>query len=315
MSEIKFGAPSGYAPDPNPNPNLNSNSKPVIDVKTEVVPTPDPETKIETTTTVAPPVTVPQVRPPCCALAPSGLVLGDKLPDFKDIILPRLNLVQNIGGLKDLFDPGTIVFGHVTGEQTILFTPQRVDPKTGNVVHPPSPPATVCVLGFRPTRFVEKVVGGARGLIVNTEEEVRANGGTVDYNEHKLKKAAGMKLFQPLADAVIAVEAPAGMTAAAAENSPFIYEVLGKHYALGLWSMKGSIYTAAAKQVFFTNRAMGYLSKGYPTRMFSVTAFEKSFENGNKSWVPTCIPCCVTPPEFLVFVARVLNAPEAPAGE
>src|SRR4051812_4947429 len=70
------------------------------------------------------PATVPAVIPSALP-APTGLVLGDKLPDFSEIILPRINIVQNIGKLKDVFDPGSIVLG----QQVILFTPPRKDIK------------------------------------------------------------------------------------------------------------------------------------------------------------------------------------------
>ena len=268
---------------------------PVIDTQATVTPAPADATNPNP----------PAVRAPSQVAAPSGLVLGDKLPEFKDIILPRLNLVQNIGQLKDSFTPGSIVFG----QNAVLYCPQENDPKTGNCKVPASPPVRICVLGFRPTRYVEAVEGGAgRGLICNTEAEVRANGGTMDYQEWKLKKAAGMKRFQPLAEAVIAIERP---EICADDDTVFVYTVAGKKVAIGLWAMKGTSYTAAAKRVFFTARAMGCLTKGYPTRIFSLTTREESFNGTNKAWVPVCLPIEKTSEEFLAFVAGVLNPPEA----
>jgi hypothetical protein len=41
----------------------------------------------------------------------SGLLLGDYLPELKDIILPRVNIVQGIGKLQETFPKGAIVFG------------------------------------------------------------------------------------------------------------------------------------------------------------------------------------------------------------
>lgn len=273
---------------------------PVIDIKTEVVPTPDPETKVECTTTVAAPLPPPAVQTPM-GVAPSGLVLGDKLPEFKDIILPRLNLVQNIGLLKDQFPPGSVVFG----QNTLVYAPQVNDKATGNVKTSATAPVELVVLGFRPTRFVEKVIGGARGLIVDTEDAVRANGGTLDFNEAKLKAKDGMKLFQPLADAVIALKRP---SICADDGTVFVYPIEGHKYALGLWSMKGTAYTAAAKRVFFTNRAVGCLRGGYPTRHVALTTKEESFQGTtNKAWVPICLLTKETSPEFLAFVASVLS--------
>lgn len=237
------------------------------------------------------------------ALAPQGLVLGDKLPDFSDIILPRINIAQNIGELKDSYTPGTVVFGTDTG-RTVLYMPPDIDTNTGNVKRVATLPAHICVLGFRPTRFVEKVVGGIRGQICNTEAEVRAAGGTLDYTEQKLKAASGMKLFQPLAEAVVTIEKP---EAAADDDTVFVYAIEGKKYALGLWSMKGTAYTSAAKRVFFTARSLGCLRGGYPTWHFDLTTRLEKYPGGNQAWIPICVAKTKSSPEWLAFVAQILN--------
>jgi hypothetical protein len=248
-----------------------------------------------------PATTAPQ---PVSKIGPSGLVLGDKIPDFKDIILPRINLVQNIGELKESFSPGMVVLGR----QTVVFTPPKME--KGVEVAKASAPAVIVVLGFRPTRFSEKVVGGVQGLTLNSEAEVAQNGGTLDHKEFELKKASGMKLFQPLADALVAVQRPDDC---ADDDTVFGYDVDGKKYALALWAMKGTAYTEAAKRVFFTGRAVGILKKGYPTYSFTIATREKPYPNGNKAWIPVCLPGQKTSPAFLNFVASVLGAPETEA--
>lgn len=249
------------------------------------------------------------------APAPAGLVLGDKIPEFKDIILPRLNIVQGLGDLKDAFPQGGLVFN----QSVLLWAPPIIDKATGNVTKPASPPVIITCLGFRPTRYVEKVQGGIRGRIVDTEEQVKTCGGTTDYNEAKMKASAGMTLFQPLAEALIAIERPEAM---ADDDTVFVYPAGGKKYALALWGMKGTAYTAAAKRVFFTNRAVGNLRQGYPTRSFALTTRWTSYEGNNGAHVPVLIPHAVSTPEFLAFVASVLQSPmssqedgSAPAGQ
>jgi hypothetical protein len=225
-------------------------------------------------------------------------VLGDKLPDFKDIILPRINLVQNIGQMKESFDSGQLIFN----QAVVLFTPPTI--KGGEVTIPGTPPVNMTVLGFRPTRYCEKVTGGVRGLIVNTEEEVVRAGGTLDYKEWELKKASGMKRFEPLADMLVAIERPESCK----ENeADFCYEVGGKNYALALWALRGVCYTAAAKRVFFTHRAVGCLRKGYPTFTYAVTTRMDNYSGGNSAWVPVCVPTTKSTPEFLAFVQSILN--------
>jgi hypothetical protein len=163
-------------------------------------------------------------------------------------------------------------------------------------------------MGFRPTRYVEKVTGGARGLIVNTEDEVRAAGGTLDYKEWNLKKASGMKRFEVLAEALVAIERPEHV---ADDETVFVYPVTDgdktRKFALALWAMKGTAYTAAAKRVFFTNRAVGCLRKGYPTRSFQLSTRFESFDNGNGAWVPVALPGAESTPGFMEFARAILN--------
>jgi len=244
------------------------------------------------------------VRSGNMAMGPTGLVLGDKIPDFQDIILPRMNIVQNIGKLKDSFDSGALVLN----QQDALFIPPAVNAKTGIVERESTPPVFLTVLGFRPTRYCEKVPGGGKGMIVNTEADVRSNGGTLDYAEWNLKKAAGMKRFEPLADALVAIERPASFVD---DDSVFVYEVDGKKIALALWALRGTSYTTAAKRVFFTARAVGCLRGGYPTWQYAVSTREETYDSGNKAWIPVCLPKVKTTPVFMDFVRSVLSAPQS----
>jgi hypothetical protein len=234
------------------------------------------------------------------AVAPATALLGDKIPSFDEIILPRVNLVQNTGKLKDTFEPGSLILG----QQMVLFCPPDIDLQTGNVRRAATPPATITVLGFRPTRFCEKVEGGARGLIVSSEEQVRAAGGTLDYNEWKLKRAQGMKRFETLADAAVLIERP---EAAADDDTVFIFPADGKKYALALWGMRGTSYTHAAKKVFFTQRATGCLRVGgYPSFAFSVSARQEVYQN-NPYWIPVAVAKEKSKPEFLELAKAILG--------
>lgn len=275
-------------------------------------PTPETEVVNETPTTAtetaaAPAETAVATRPTNTSVASGGLVLGDKLPTFEEIIIPRLNLVMNIGQMTESFEPGELVYN----QSLVVYTPPKVNAQNV-VVRPGTPALNITVLGFRDTRFVEKIPGGGRGMIVNTEEDVRKAGGTLDYNEWKLKSKDGMKRFEYLADAVIVIRRPTDQVQVDGKtrdripdnDSAFIFEVEGHKYCLALWGMKGSVYTAAAKRVFFTQRQMGCLRKGgYPSWNYTVTTYEAPFQNGQKSWVPKCEACEQNTPAFINWVA------------
>ena len=150
-------------------------SAPTIDVAAEVTNTP----KTETAAAPPAPPAAAESQVPATIGGGAGDFAGDYLPGFKDVILPRLNIVQSIGQLKDQFPQGALVYG----QSLVLFTPPVIDRATGNIKTPALPPVEITIIGWRPTRFVEKIQGGDRGMIVNSEDEVRAAGGTLDYNE------------------------------------------------------------------------------------------------------------------------------------
>ena len=215
--------------------------------------------------------------------------------------MPRVNIVQNLGDLKDEFPMGALVLG----KSVELWRPPVI--KNGVITDAAPPPVEIIVAGFRPTRYVEKTTGGKRGNIVNTPQDVVAAGGTTEYAEAaRLKKP----LYQPLAEAVILVRKPEGVPDS--EGTDFSFEVpegegkVGK-YALAFWSLKGSAYTAAGKSVLFKERRLGYLSKcGYPGRHFSLTTLWKEWEGGSAAWIPVLVPCKTTDAATLEWIQNLL---------
>lgn len=272
MAEIKFGSENGAAP------------APTIEVKATVV-TQEPTT--EPTQAVA-------VR--------GGFKLGDRLPGFRDVILPRLNLVQNMGELKESFPVGALVFD----KSTVLYTPPVIDAKAGTITKAATAPLVLYVIGIVSERFAEKVVGAIGGITVDTEDEVRANGGTLDYKEWKAKEKEGMRRFEPLVELLLAIEKPSEVND---ENSVFGFDVGDKKMAIGFWSCRGVVYTHAVKKVFNFHRLAGCLKDGYYTNGFSVTTRNEKWSNGNAAWVPICVPCKTkSSPEVLEFVRNIVGA-------
>lgn len=230
-----------------------------------------------------------------------GFPIGDDLPGFKDVMFPRLNLVHAIGGLKDTFTPGEVVFG----QTTVLFSPPIIDKKTGNPVQAATPPVNVTVVGIISKRFSEKVAGGIGGMIVDTEAAVREHGGTLDYNEFKLKEKSGMRRFENLVDMLVAIRRPESV---ADDDTVFTFPVGASKYALALWAVKGSAYTHAYKKVLAYARLAGCLKAGYPTHSFSLTTrLESRAGIAEPWWVPVLVPAEKSTPDFLEFVAAIVN--------
>jgi hypothetical protein len=282
MAEVKFGKDgAGQAP--------------VVDVqsKVEQVPTPVPGVTVPATTTVA--------GGEVARTDGERLTLGDDLPGFRDCIFPRINISQNIGELRKTFTPGTIVFD----SKVVLFEPPVIDGKTKAITKPASAPANITVIGIISKRFSEKIVGGVGGMIVDSEAEVRSNGGTLDFKEHKQKEKDGMKLFQPLIDMLVAIRKPADVKD---DDTVFGFAV-GKSdkYALGLWAVKGTSYTHAFKKVLAFQRLAGVLKGGYPTHSFALSSRVETYTGGNEAHVPILVPDAKSTPEFMEFVKQIVN--------
>lgn len=284
---------------------------PVIDIKTEQVPTPVAGVTVECHT--GGPVTdvkveggVSPVGVPAVQSRNAGFISGDDLPAFKDVMLPRLNIVHDIGGLKDTFSPGELVWG----QQTVLFTPPVINKQTGNVDRQGTAPVILTVLGEVQKRFHEIVEGGMGGMIVNTEAEVRTSGGTLDYSEWKMKKQAGMKRFGPLLDLLVVIQRPATVKD---DDAVFGFEVEGHKYALGLWSLSKTSYTEGFKKSLGIHRLTGVLKGkrteggGYPAHSFAVSTRLHPYPGGNKAWVPVVIPNAKSTPAFAEFVNAIVN--------
>lgn len=242
----------------------------------------------------------PQLDPtPPAPKVENAVARRSGLPSIRDVILPHINLVHEKSKTAALYPVGSITFA----EKVLLYSPPSINMETGNVIRAAMPPVGITVLEFKPTRYVEKVQDGI-GDIVDSEQKVVASGGTLDYSEWNLKKASGMKLFQVLAEALIAIERPEHI---ADDDTLFTFKVNDKKYALAIFSMKGSAYTEACKKGLHLWRLTGCLVPGYPTFSFNLTTKYKAFKTGNSAWVPIVTARTKSTPEFLAFAAEVLG--------
>lgn len=235
-------------------------------------------------------------------------VYQDTRPALSEVILPRLNLVHSVGLLKDSFTPGS----YVHNQQLTLYTPALINVKSQTIERAGTPPLTVTFLALQPVRFFENVKGGGRGLICDTEAEVRAAGGTVNYKEFKLKEAAGIKRFDYACNCLLAIERPESVVD---DDTTFVFEVDGKKLALCLYNMKGSAFTVLKGSVN-TAKLTGCLRGGLSTWSWSLSArTEPTPDRSSTYWKPVLVPCKKSTPAFLEFAASVLAAPKVESPE
>ena len=204
-------------------------------------------------------------RPVSAPVSKAAPTFDDENIGFEDIRLPSLIFVHGVGEMAKSYNPGEIVLAQ--NEVLLLHTPSNAAKRVVG-----DPPLVIIPLGFRKRRYVEKLEGGARGRMVNSEEAVAEVGGTLDYAEWKANKK--MPLFQALATGLFLIERPEKIKDE--ENLTFPYEVNGKHYTLALWSMKGTAYTNGAKH-FFTAKKIGPLKAGgYRSHSWTLTTAIKA---------------------------------------
>lgn len=223
-------------------------------------------------------------------------------PSLSEIILPRINLVHSVGTLKDSFPVGSFVHN----QELVLYTAPQINARTQTVERAGSPPLIVTFLDVRPVRYFENVKGGGRGMICDTEDQVRQVGGTTNFKEWELKAKDGMKRFDFGSDCLLAIERP---EMAADDGTVFVFPVGDKKYALALYNMKGSAFTVL-KQTVNQWSLIGCLRDGLSTRSVALSAKLKPTPKRDSTyWCPVLVPSKETTPEFRDWAASVIATP------
>lgn len=242
---------------------------------------------------VVPPTSVPSVPSPASRFSDDPEDI-----DFTQLSLPTLKIVQGVGELSTMFDPGQLV---VVGKGDVLLPIADAPPKAGAKNVDPQTPVNVVVISVsRTDRYSEKVSGGVRGRLFDTEQAVFAAGGTTNWDENKANPAK--PYFERLATALLLIEKPAALED---DTGTFGFELGEKKYALVIWHLKGISYTNAAKPLR-TARKFGYLKKGYASQVLALGTSLKTY-GSNSAHIPVLKPVAEAPAEIAGLVKEVLG--------
>lgn len=255
------------------------------------------------------PTTAVAVTPALAVSQHDPTAFDDDNLGFEDVILPRINIVQKVGDLSNIFDGGEIVLN----QEIVIHTPAFIhaDDPTKNT--PGTGPLNITVIGFRKRQFAEKVSGGKRGILLNNEADVPKNNGTLDYGEWQASiesaKIPGnppaKRYFERLATCMVLIERPAHIPDES--HLLFPYDCEGKYFALALWSMKGTAYTNAAKKVFFTQRKIGSCRAGYLTHGWTLTSKLNQYGE-NFAYAPVVKSGPVSSEGFKAFAREIVGS-------
>jgi hypothetical protein len=270
MANISFTAPPPTAkPEPS---TAEQPAAEVVDVEATVTEVSQPADKSDTLVVSEPkPLATQSVSPPK-APGVSGEV------SISDIKLPRINLVQKVGGLADNFTPGSILF-----EKTVVLS----DGKT---------PFDMTPLQIH-KKYQRKVAwgegDGEAPETYNTLAEVRAAGGSTIWGDENY--------FQEVADIQVAIPCPEGADDAGVTDL-FPYEFAGKHYAVAIWTVSSSGYTALAKPLI--TASVSLLRNGLFTGHYNVASEIR--KNAKNSWyAPTATFAGKHTPEAAEFFKQI----------
>ncbi len=207
------------------------------------------------------------------AAAMMGTISGDV--DSDDILIPRLNVVQGVGPLSELYQPGQIVLNKET------------------VLSDGSSPIELTVLSAR-KQFAENLPfdSDERPRVYNTLEEVHEAGGSIEWKDDEKPS------FTPILHVQLLLKAPAGAEGA------FPLEYKGEPYALALWTLRGVAYTRAGRNILTAARFS--LRDGIHHGKWTLATKREKFGR-NSVFVPVLRNVGRHDADFLAFVAGLVG--------
>lgn len=170
-----------------------------------------------------------------------------------DIRLPRVNIVQKVGALSNLFGPGSILFN----KEVVLSNGKS--------------PVEIIPLRLKKVYQQDLPYGSEEtALVFERAEEVRAAGGSMQWGDDNY--------FTEVAHVQVAVVRPDDCPEELEVMFPF--EHAGKVYGCAMWTLKGSGFTTAGRTLITARTTL--LREGLHTGRFMLSTELKN--NAKNSW-------------------------------
>lgn len=213
--------------------------------------------------------------------------------DDNDIKLPILNIAQNIGKLSRNFTPGELILN----KEVVLA---QGDPETYVKIKSELPQfLEVVVMQF--TKTFEEIVefdGDEIARVLPSKEAVYAEGGLLGYDNGKDENGKDIKpTWRERADLLLMIKHP---DTEEQDDLNFPYEYEGALYTPATWTLRGTAYNSAGREVRTANKF--YYREGLKTGSFKLTCPYKAFPSGNGAFIATLSKYKKHTPEFIKWL-------------
>jgi hypothetical protein len=170
-----------------------------------------------------------------------------------DIRLPRVNIVQKVGDLSNLFTPGSILFN-----KEVVLTAGKT-------------PVEVVPLRLKKVYQQDLPYGSEEtALVFEKAEDVRLSGGSLQWGDDNY--------YTEVAHVQVAIIKPDECPEELEPLFPFEHD--GKMYGCAMWTLKGSAFTSAGRTLITARTTL--LREGLHTGRFMLSTELK--KNTKNSW-------------------------------
>ena len=198
--------------------------------------------------------------------------------DSRDLIIPKLNIVQGVGPLSEVHTGGDLVLNKET------------------VLAPVNESVNLTVLSIKKT-YEERLpydANGPRPEVYETIEEVVKQGHWIEWRN---KVAPPVR---EVATVLVLIEKPEGT-----DSLGFSHEILGKEYALAIWILRGTGYARGAKKIFSAN-SIELAQSGLLSGAWALSS-ERTRVNGNYVFAPVLRITGKNTPEMVEAIKEKLS--------
>lgn len=216
-----------------------------------------------------------------------GGMAGEFTP--RDLVIPRLEIVQALGPNSEKFPGGTVIFN-----KTVTLAPFALTPQTKEV------PLTIVALYAK--KFIEEVLeydpNGPLPRTFPTMDAAKAAGLRTEWGPKGADGKSVAPQVREVSNLLILIQQPEGL-----DPVLFPFEDGGKRYAVAMWTVRGSAYRKVAKTMFSN---MHFALRGNLASGTWTMVVKRESLNGKLVYIPNVALTATTSPTLIEMVKSMM---------